>query len=318
MLAALLLLLYRPVAGRAVPAPHPGAVSPVTAGQVPVFSGERALVWVQRQCALGPRVPGSAAHAALRRLVDRTCDSLGVRLAEWPLTAPDPLRGGTVQLYNLIIAAGPDTGAPVWLGAHYDSRPICDRETDPERARQPLPGANDGASGTAILLHLAELMSRCPPPRPVRLLLLDGEDLGRAREPETFCQGSRHLAAHWNDFGSPLAGPPPEAVIILDMVGRRGLQIAREGISNRAQPALMDRIFGCAARLGLHVFVDAPGRSVYDDHVPLLRAGLPAVDLVDLDDPHWHTLQDTPEHCSAVSLGEVGRLVTSFIYERCP
>jgi len=282
---------------------------------VPSFSGDRALWWVERQCALGPRVPGSEAHAALERIVAQLCDSLGLRLTVLPAEAEDPLRGGTVSLRNLVISAGGDDGDPVWLGAHYDSRPICDRESDPGRAARPLPGANDGASGVAVLLHLAELMAASPPPRPVRLLLLDGEDLGRAHEPETFCLGSRDLAARWDAFGSPLAGRPPVAVVILDMVGRRGLQIRREGISQRYQPRLMDLLFSRAAQLGLAVFLDEPGRPMYDDHVPLLRAGLPAVDLIDPDDPHWHTLADVPGNCSAGSLEQVGRLVTDLVYD---
>jgi len=282
--------------------------------QVPEFSGQRAMWWLRRQCALGPRVPGSTAHRALEKMVAAACDSLDLSLTVLPAVTPDPLRGGTVALRNLVISAGGDDGPPIWLGAHYDSRPVCDRETDPARAARPLPGANDGASGVAILMELAGLMSATPPSRPVRLLLLDGEDLGRATEAETFCQGSRVLAAHWNDFGSPLAGPPPTAVIILDMVGRRGLRIRREAISQRSSPALMERIFHTAAALGLGVFEDAPGRAVYDDHVPLLRVGLPAVDLVDLDDPHWHTLADVPANCSAASLEQVGRLVTQLVY----
>jgi len=119
---------------------------------------------------------------------------------------------------------------------------------------------------------------------------------------------SSRLAAAWRDFGSPLAGGEPEGLVLLDMVGKRDLAIPMEAYSLQQAEALTRAVFGRAAELGLDPFVALPGPAVYDDHVPFLRAGIPAVDLIDFDYPEWHTLRDTPDRCAAASLEAVGRL----------
>ncbi|MBU6428086.1 MAG: M28 family peptidase, partial [Cyanobacteria bacterium REEB65] len=166
---------------------------------------------------------------------------------------------------------------------------------------QPILGADDGASGVAVALEIGRIVR---PAIPVRILLFDGEDLGRNLA--TFFQGSRHYAAS-------LGTDRPRAALLLDMVGQKGLQIEREALSERADPALLDRVFATAARLHSRVFVDAPGQLVYDDHYPLLQAGIPAIDLIDLDYPAWHTTFDTPENCSKAALGAVGEVVAQVI-----
>ena len=210
---------------------------------------------------------------------------------------------------NLVISAGPPGGRRLWLGAHYDTRPRSDRERDPERARQPLPGANDGASGTAVLLHLAELLALSPPPRGVDLIFFDAEDYGREGDLAGYCLGSAALAAAWRGFGSPLAGGRPEGLIVVDMVGKRGLSVPMEANSLRFAAPWTRAVFERADELGLDAFVPVPGPAVHDDHIPFLQAGVPAVDLIDFDYPEWHTLGDTPAACSPASLEAVGRLL---------
>jgi glutaminyl-peptide cyclotransferase len=294
------------------------AVPSFAAAPGPRFSGARAMRWLRVQCDLGSRVPGSPAIEKLRRVVSAHADSLRLRYAPLCFRMPDPYGPGDLELCNLVISAGPPGGRRLWLAAHYDSRPRSDRESDPRLAARPMPGANDGASGTAVLLALADLFAAQPPPRGVDLILLDGEDYGREGDIANYCLGSAHLAATWRDFGCPLAEGTPEGLILLDMVGKKGLSIPMEGNSLAQAPDWTRRVFARADALGLAAFAPVPGPEVYDDHVAFLRAGIPAVDLIDFDFPEWHTTRDTPAVCSPASLEQVGRLLADLAYGPAP
>lgn len=280
----------------------------------PSFDGDRAMDLLVAQCDLGPRTPGSEGHARLRAMVAAHAESLGLAHRALCFDQAMPRDAGTLELCNLVILCGPDAGPSLWLGAHYDTRPVCDRDPDPERVTSPLPGANDGASGVAVLLHLAELFAADPPPRRVALLFFDGEDSGLSGELESYCLGSSHLAARWNDFGSPLAGEAPEALVVVDMVGERGLDLPMEGLSRQAAGDWLEALYARAAELDLPAFRAEPGRVVYDDHAPFLRYGVRAVDLIDFDFPEWHTAGDVPAVCAAGSLTQVGRLLVDLAY----
>lgn len=281
---------------------------------IPVFDGERAFEHLVAQCDLGPRPPGSETLADLRNLIHDLARENGLSAVDLCFEAVSPLTGETVELCNIVVSAGPPGGDRLWLGAHYDTRPVADQDPDPAHRDQPILGANDGASGVAVLMHLIEVFGAQPPPGGVDLIFFDGEDSGVTGNPRTFCLGSARLAATWQDFGSPLAGGTPMGLIVLDMVGRKGLVIHQEGYSLRYAPDLTRRVFDRAALLGLGAFVPDRGPIVFDDHVPFLEAGIPAVDLIDFDFPEWHTVADTPEACSPESLRQVGFLVTDLIY----
>lgn len=281
---------------------------------VPAFSGARALALIEAQCALGPRHPGSEGIAALRDLITATARAAGLAAVRLPFTAEHPLAGGEVAGWNIVVSAGPPGGERLWLGAHYDTRPVADMESDPAARAVPILGANDGGSGVAVLLHLMELMGRNPPPQGVDLLFFDLEDSGRPAEPSTYCLGSRHLARTWQDFGNPLAGGTPRGLVLLDMVGDRDLNIPMERYSLAHAPAWTRAVFDRAAALGLEAFDPRPGQAIVDDHLPFLERGIPAVDLIDFEYPVWHTAGDVPAACSAASLEQVGRLVTDLVY----
>jgi len=302
------LLGWLVLAAGAVGAAEPAATS------VPVFSGERALAWVVYQCDLGPRDPGSEGNLLLREAIRSHADSLGLRCVPLRFELADPYSDRTLDLCNLVVSAGPGGGERLWLGAHFDTRPYCDRDPDPARRQQPLLGANDGASGVAVLLHLAELLAAQPPARGVDLIFFDGEDYGREGHLPGYCLGSTWLAEHWRDFGSPLLTGNPEGLIVLDMVCREGLSISMEGFSLAHADDWTRRVFARAVDLGLKAFRPLPGKRIYDDHVPFLQAGIPAVDLIDMDFPEWHTTGDVPSLCSAASLAQAGTLVTDIAY----
>ncbi|PID81902.1 hypothetical protein CSB20_00620 [bacterium DOLZORAL124_64_63] len=287
---------------------------PCPAQEVPSFDGERAMELLVRQCALGPRVPGSEGNRQLREELLAAARAGGLRAATHSFEAVMTLGQSPVTLHNIIISAGPAQGPRLWLGAHYDTRPVCDKDPDKGLRNQPLTGANDGASGVAVLWHLLELMVARPPERPVDLIFFDGEDAGISGRLSSFCVGSARLAATLGDFDNPLTGRQPEGLILLDMVGDRDLAIPMEGYSLANAGFLVEKVFGRARQLGLSAFQPVPGPQVYDDHVPFLEQGIPAVDLIDLDYRPWHTTGDVPAMCSARSLEEVGRLVTDLVY----
>lgn len=290
------------------------AADSAATGGVPAFSGERALELVRTQCALGPRTPGSPGNAAVRRMIVQAAASAGLPAVALCFPAPLGPGGEPLEACNIVVSAGPPGGQRLWLGAHFDTRPWADRDPVPARRNQPIAGANDGGSGTAVLLHLMELLGSLTPPQGVDLLFFDAEDSGQAHDVSGFCLGSRHLADTRGDFGHPLSAGTPRGLILLDMVGETGACIPQEGYSLALAPEWTAAVFARAAALGLSVFEAVPGRQVYDDHVPFLGAGIPAVDLIDFDYPQWHTGDDTPARCSAATLGQVGRLVTDLVY----
>jgi len=287
---------------------------PASCDEAPVFDGDRAMTLLVRQCDMGPRPPGSPALESLRRFVAAHADSLGLPFARLCFEQEMPGDVGVVTLCNLVITCGEGDGPSLWLGAHYDTRPYCDLDPDPVLARQPLMGANDGASGVAVLLHLAEVFAASPPPRPVALLFFDGEDSGTSGDMRSYCLGSQRLAARWNDFGSPLAGPEPEGLIVVDMVGERGVDLPFEMTSYQTAGDWLVSLYERAAELGLSAFRPEPGPYIYDDHVPFIEQGIRAVDLIDYDFPEWHTAGDVPAVCAPASLAQVGRLLANVAY----
>ncbi|MFH2053935.1 MAG: M28 family peptidase [bacterium] len=291
------------------PGPAPGAGS-----EKDVFSGERALELVVAQCELGPRIPGSPGNAALRRLIHDTAGRCGFPSREQCFSAVLPLTGDEVEICNVVVSIpGGGDGPGLWVGAHFDTRPHCDRDPDPAARLEPLVGANDGASGVAVLLHLMEVLAGRVPPADVELLFFDGEDAGLGGDPRGFCLGSGRMAESWGEFGSPLPQAAPRGLILLDMVGDRDLLIPQEAYSLQYAPEWTRTVFERAQALGLDAFQPFPGPPVFDDHVPFLRRGIPALDLIDFDYRFWHTLEDTPDKCSAGSLAQVGSLVLDLI-----
>lgn len=287
---------------RAVPAVVPGP-----------FAGREAQRWIERQCALGPRVPGTRAHADWLRMVRSYFDSLGVPVRAEPFRVPRPpgpaVRGqsDTLSLTNLVVSFGPEVQPRLLLGAHWDSRPWADQDPDPAKRGRPVLGANDGASGVAVLLVLARILKENPAPMGVDLAFFDGEDLGRDEMPEEFCLGSQHMASNWT-------GPLPTWVLVLDMVGSETLEIGRELYSHAQSPDLLDLIFRVARERGFAEWNWEAQYAVFDDHIPFQRLGVPAVVLIGFNDPVWHTVRDDPSRTSPRSLSRVGDVVTALIY----
>lgn len=270
------------------------------------FDESRAWRHLVAQVDFGARVPGTEAHARALEYFRAHLEATADRVTVDSFPAVCALDSSDVTLHNVTAVFHPDSPRRILFGAHWDSRPIADQDPDPERRREPVPGANDGASGVAVLLEVASCLKDAPPGIGVDLVLFDGEDCGRETEPDSYALGSRRFVD---------ANPAyrPAYVVVLDMVGRRELNLPKEGNSAAAAAELTSAIWRLAAEIGSSAFVDSIGRAAWDDHIAFLQAGIPAVDIIDFSDPTWHTVSDTPEHCAPESLGQVGRLCLALI-----
>jgi glutaminyl-peptide cyclotransferase len=277
-----------------------GAVIAFSSGSLRLpaeFSANRAYADVTYQLALGPRIPGSTAHArAVQWMVDQLKQS-GWQVDIQQTTA----MGHPVQ--NVIAKKG-NAGQKPWmiLGAHYDSRMLADQDPNPVNRTQPVPGANDGASGVAVLLEIARVLNFDPSKMEVWLVFFDAEDQGDISGWD-WILGSQA-------FVDQLKGSP-DAVIVIDMIGDKNLDIYKEKNSN---VALTDDIWSVAASLGYQQqFISQYKYSMEDDHTPFLTKGLPAIDIIDFDYPYWHTISDTADKVSGESLKVVGDTLLKWI-----
>lgn len=275
-------------------------------GGAPRFDGDSAFVYLEQQCALGPRFPGSREHRELQRYIVDRLEQYGAGVSLQPFEAV-LTTGDTLSLVNIIANYNRSAKRRIMLGAHFDTRPRADRDPDPEKRHMPILGANDGASGVAVLLELARLFDGTAPPVGVDLVFFDGEDYGEEGVSDDYILGSAHFALNMKSYR-------PAAVIIVDMVGERDAEIKVEVYSAAYSALLVDDIFTIAERMGVGVFKREKGYPLIDDHLPFIRAGLPSIVLIDFDYPYWHTLEDTPDKCSPASLEAVGSVLVEYIW----
>ena len=267
------------------------------------FNAKRAFAYLEKQCKFGPRVPGTIVHQETGTYLFTELEKYADEVVFQPFEFRHQDR--TIQMNNILARFGDDSGGKMLLAAHWDTRPFADRDPDPANRNTPILGANDGASGVAVLLEVARVLKSKPPPTPVIIVLFDGEDYGRTVS--TMFLGSTHFAKNmhgWEaDFG-----------ILLDMVGDQTLELPMEGYSWNAARDLTEAIWRRAEELGLPAFQRRLGPAIMDDHLPLIQSGVPTINIIDFDYPYWHTIEDTPDKCSAESLEIVGRLVLHIIY----
>ena len=255
---------------------------------------------VQQQMDLGPRTPGSEAHA---RFIEQT--SAMLLESGWKVTCEtETYQRRTVQ--NIVADRGAeDAESWIVIGAHYDSRITADQEKQQENRLKPVPAANDGASGAAVLLGLAKTLPDLPGKK-VTLAFFDAEDQGRVMGWPDWCLGSALLAEKYGKLERK-----PDAVIVIDMIGDADLNIYREKNSDRA---LTDTLFAIAEKKGLSKkFINSEKYTMYDDHVPFIEQGIPAADLIDFDYPWWHTLGDTADKLSEESLQAVYKVLFTYL-----
>ena len=259
------------------------------------------MPFIHQQMDLGPRTPGSQAHAQFIAQPTAFLEEAGWNVQ----SSAEKFRGKTVQ--NITADRGTENADGKWIviGAHFDSRIQADQEKIPANKQQPIPAANDGASGVAVLMGLAKTLPKLENQH-ITLAFFDAEDQGNLMGWPDWCLGSQLLAEQYGKLERK-----PDAVIVIDMIGDANLNIYRERNSDQA---LTDELFSLAGKLGYSKqFIDQPKYSMQDDHIPFLNQGIPAVDLIDFDYTWWHTLGDTADKVSEASLQAVYNVLFQYL-----
>jgi Zn-dependent M28 family amino/carboxypeptidase len=221
--------------------------------------------------------------------------------------------GDTLPLRNILARIRPQAAGRVLYVTHWDTRPISDEAKDPAQRKLPVPGADDGASGVALLIALGDALKKTPPTVGVDLLFVDGEDYGQFSPKQVdVLLGSTYFAQHL-----PSPDYRPLFGVLWDMIGQKDLHIPQEAYSVQRAPEVVQLVWRTAADLGYsRIFVPSVGQAVTDDHIPLLDAGLRVIDVIDLDYPYHHTPEDTFDKLSAKSLQVVGDVATALVTQK--
>lgn len=290
--------------------PSPGQDASTGGGTVvesraPAISGDSAYAHLRTQVGFGPRVPGTAGHQKqlewmLQYLRERA-DT--VTQQKWTHTTATTRK--QLPLTNVFARFNPTAEDRVLLVAHWDTRPTADEDADESKRGEAISGANDGASGTALLLEIADILAQNKAPIGVDLLFVDGEDYA----PDNMYLGAKYFAANLPPGYRPLYG------IVVDMIADQNPRYPIEGNSQEMAPEVVDRVWRTASELGLgNYFPRTNQGGIEDDHVPLNQAGIRTIDIIDFDYPYWHTTGDVLEHTSPVGLGVVGRVLLELIF----
>ena len=283
------------------------------------FSADSAYRFVEAQCEFGPRVPNTEAHRLcgdyLLEQLQRRCGAVTEQRVD--LRAYD---GTLLKARNFVAEFYPDKPKRILLLAHWDCRPWADSDADEAKHHQPVMGANDGASGVGVALEIARLLAANEPNVGVDILLADAEDWGDrdGDSEDSWALGTRHWAAnpHREGYVYPGSG------ILLDMVGDANAKFLKEYFSYRSDAKTLSMLWALAAQLG-HAdrFINDFGGAITDDHVEIIAAGIPCIDIIDQRKdtptgfcPQWHTTDDTMSHISPATLAAVGETLAAYIF----
>ena len=293
--------------------------------EVPEFNADSAYAYIEKQVSFGPRVPNTREHQQAGDYLINKLKEFGaeVTVQDFKETAFD---GTTLDLRNIVGSFNPQASKRVLLAAHWDTRPFADKDPDESRQRQPIAGANDGASGVGILLEMARLLHQNPDPQVgVDIIFFDGEDYG---EPEFmdddlkerkiyWCLGSQYWAnnKHKSNYSAYFG-------ILLDMVGGKDAVFYREGYSREMAPSVVKRVWGWAHEIGYgHYFKYSNSEPIIDDHLFMNRGGVPSIDVIEYDPAsdfyfaeYHHTHKDDMSIISKETLKAVGETVLHTVY----
>lgn len=271
------------------------------------LNGARAFQYLEQICAIGPRVSGTDGMVKQQEMLQKHFEALGANVSLQKFIAPNPLGGEKVPMANMIIQWHPERTERILLCAHYDTRPLPDQDPDPVQKRKGVfLGANDGASGVALLMELGHFMKDMDSRYGVDFALFDGEELVYVQGRDPYFYGST-----W--FAQQYVKEPPQYKyrwgVLIDMVGDADLQLYQEknSVAWRDTRPLVMEIWAIAAKLGVKEFVPRAKYQLQDDHLPLHdTAKIPTCDIIDFEYPSWHTTRDTAQRCSPASLAKVG------------
>ena len=279
------------------------------------FNGNRAMEHLEHQCSFGPRYPGSEGHKNFSDSLISFLDNLTDMNLVYKDSIINPITNNKIEITNILSRFNPRSENRIMIMAHWDTREIADKDSNYNIVPLEAPlGANDGASGIAILMTLAEMLNSNPLVNlGVDLLFLDAEDQGLYGKSDTWALGAK-------SFSKNLKKPFPRYAICLDMVGDIEQEFYIERFSYKHAPWVVEKVWKLANELGYEQFRNMLGQQIIDEHYVLFQnTGIPAIDIIDFQYPnskenYWHTIQDTPDKCSAESLEAVGVVIATLIY----
>lgn len=273
---------------------------------IPEFDGEKAFKKIEEQCDIGFRYPGTEEIKVLRKYIISEMEAVGAQIETQDYIVE--IDSVEIDGQNITASFYPRKSRRILLGAHYDTRPWADKDADSLNHSKPVMGANDGGSGVAVLFEIGRILSNFEPLQyGIDLVFFDLEDMGSYGNDESWCLGSKYYAENFE-------GEKPEKAIVVDMIGDKDLAINMEFFSYNNSPALVNEVWDIAQDLGFTEFKSKIVGAIIDDHYSLIKEGFNAIDIIDFDYPVWHTINDTPEHCSSHSLYVVGQTLVTLIY----
>jgi hypothetical protein len=281
------------------------------------FNGKQAYQYLREICSFGNRMSGSKGMAFQQDYLEKYFKGLGIDVEYQRFETTHPITKKNIRLANIIVRFHPTRAERILMCAHYDTRPLPEEDIPRLRQTGVFVGANDGASGVAVLMELAQHVKSLPDKYGLDFVFFDAEELVYGRRGEYFL-GSTYFA---KDYAEGNRDYEYVAGVLLDMVGDSKLNIYQEGHSvawANTRP-IVQGIWETAARVGVIEFYPRVGRHIQDDHLPLNRiGGIPVVDIIDFEYPdpsnaYWHTTNDAPGKCSAESLGKVGMVMLEWL-----
>ncbi len=286
---------------------------PASDDEGPQIDADRAFGYLKKVCEFGPRISGSEAMEKQQQLIAEHFTKLNAKVSFQSFDARHPRSGKAVRMNNIIVSWDPAAKERVLLACHYDTRPLADRDPNPELIREgTFLGANDGASGVALLMELGHHLHKIKPTFAVDLVFFDGEELVYGDRDDYF-HGSKYFSKEYRDT-------PPKykymCGVLVDMIGGKRLQLHQELNSLDYAPEVTQSVWKTAKKLNVKEFIPRAKDLVNDDHLALNEiAGIPTCDIIDFGYEHWHTTRDVPANCSGESLAKVGRVLLAWLEE---
>ena len=280
------------------------------------FDGARAVKYVKELCDIGPRISGSDGMKKQQELIEAHFKKLGATVTRQEFKARQKSRKNETDFVNLIISWHPDKERRVLLCAHYDTRPIADQEANPANWNKPFVSANDGASGVAFMMELGNHMKDLKSEFGIDFVLFDGEEYvfetDRALGGDRYFIGSEYFADEYLKAKGKRKHRY-DAGVLFDLCMAKGATLPVELHSWEAAKPLVEQIWGVAKAVGAKSFKYERGHQVQDDHLALNKVGIPTVDIIDFDYPHWHKLTDTADKIDAGQMEEVAKVITTWV-----
>lgn len=285
--------------------------------EIPLFNEDLAYNYIIKQISFGPRNPNSDGHKKAKDFFIEELKKFADTVYAQNFTYPG-YDGERLYLSNIIASFNPQSKHRILLCAHWDTRPRSEKDENPNNHNKPILGANDGASGVAILLAIAKMLKDKKVDYGIDIVLFDGEDYGKEGDLMNYSLGAKYFIQNKPSYINP------HFAILLDMVGDKEAQFKKEPNSIQFAPDIVDLVWNLANKLNLKTFSNEISNPIYDDHIPLGEMGIKIINIIDADligadSPnmrrnYWHTQNDTIENISKETLKEVGQLLIHLIY----